>query len=81
MAAFFASVFPQFAPAGPDAVIILVALGVVFAALTLIWLALYAVTIARAGALTRGSGIRRMIDAVSGLSLIGLGAKVATEQR
>jgi threonine/homoserine/homoserine lactone efflux protein len=81
MAVFFASVFPQFAPRGSDPVAALVGLGLVFAALTLLWLALYAVVVARAGAAARATAVRRAVDGVAGLSLVGLGAKVALEHR
>ncbi len=58
----------------------LVALGLVFAALTFHWLALYAAVIAR-GAFVRGSRVRRAIDGTAGAALIGLGIKVALEER
>jgi threonine/homoserine/homoserine lactone efflux protein len=59
----------------------LVALRLVFAALTFLWLALYAAVIARAGAFVRGSRVRRAIDGTAGAALIGLGIKVAAEER
>jgi threonine/homoserine/homoserine lactone efflux protein len=57
MAVFFASVLPQFAPEGHGMLSALVALGLVFAALTFLWLALYAAVVARAGAFVRGSRV------------------------
>jgi threonine/homoserine/homoserine lactone efflux protein len=74
MAVFFASVLPQFAPEGHGMLSALVALGLVFAALTFLWLALYA-------AVVRGSRVRRAIDGTAGVALIGLGIKVAVEER
>src|SRR5206468_5114868 len=81
MAVFFASVLPQFAPPGHGMLSVLVLLGAVFSILTFLWLALYAVVIARAGAFVRGSRVRRAIDGTAGVALIGLGVSVATEGR
>ena len=81
MAVFFASVAPQFAPEGHGMLSALVALGLVFAAVTFLWLALYAAVVARAGALVRGSRVRRAIDGTAGVALIGLGIKVAVVER
>ena len=81
MAVFFASVLPQFALEGQGMLSALVALGLVFAALTFVWLALYAAVVARAGAFLRGSRVRRAIDGTAGVALIGLGIKVAVEER
>ncbi len=81
MAVFFASVLPQFAPPGHGMLSVLVLLGIVFSALTFLWLTLYAVVIARAGEFVRGSRIRRAIDGTAGMALIGLGVSVATEGR
>jgi threonine/homoserine/homoserine lactone efflux protein len=81
MAAYFASVLPQFAPDGQGMLSSLVLLGFVFASMTLAWLALYAVAIASAGDAFRRSKLRRVIEGVMGATLIGLGARVACEQR
>jgi threonine/homoserine/homoserine lactone efflux protein len=59
----------------------LVALGLVFAALAFLWLALYAAVVARAGAFVRGSRVWRAIDGAAGVALIGLGIRVAVEER
>ena len=56
-------------------------LSALVAALTFLWLALYAAVVARAGALVRGSRVRRAIDGTAGVALIGLGIKVAVEER
>ena len=57
MVAFFFSVLPQFAPGG--ALASLAALGLVFVALTFLWLCGYAVAVARLGAQLSHSTIRR----------------------
>jgi threonine/homoserine/homoserine lactone efflux protein len=81
MAVFFASVLPQFAPPGDGMLSRLLLLGVLFSMLTFLWLTAYAVAIARAGRLLRGSRVARVVEGVAGLTLIGLGVRVATEER
>jgi threonine/homoserine/homoserine lactone efflux protein len=80
MAVFFASLLPQFAPEGTGAFAALLALGLLFCALTLAWLSLYAVAIARLGALLTGR-VRRAIDAVTGAVLVAFGIRLAAEER
>ena len=81
MAVFFASVLPQFAPPGDGMLTRLLLLGVVFSVLTFLWLTAYAVAIARAGRLLRGSRVAQVVEGIAGLTLIGLGVRVATEER
>lgn len=81
MAVFFASVLPQFSPPGQGMLSHLVLLGFIFAALTFIWLAFYAWLVAAAGTALRSGGVRRALDGVAGVTLIGLGVKVATSER
>ena len=81
MAVFFASVFPQFAPRGDGMLITLLWLGILFSALTCLWLTIYAVVIDRARRLVRGSRIGRVAEGIAGLTLIGLGLRVAAEER
>ena len=80
MAVFFASVLPHFAPASPGTLMALLSLGLGFSALTCVWLTLYAAVGARAGPSLRGSRAGRAIQGTTGLTLIGLGLKVATEE-
>jgi threonine/homoserine/homoserine lactone efflux protein len=77
MAIFFPSLLPQFA----HSFAALLALGLVFAAMTLLWLSAYAVVVARAGDLLRRPPIRRAIDAVVGFVLVAFGVRLATESR
>jgi threonine/homoserine/homoserine lactone efflux protein len=80
MAVFFTSLLPQFA--GPEAGFLdLFALGVVFVALTLAWLAVYAVAVDRVSAVFGRPLVRRAIDAVTGAVLVALGLRLATERR
>lgn len=80
MAAFFASLLPQFAPHGQGMFSTMLLLGIVFATLTLAWLALYATAVAALGGVLRRPLVRRAMEGIAGLALIGLGARVATER-
>ena len=77
MAVFFTSLLPQF---GASFGVVL-ALGLVFSAMTLVWLSGYAVAVARAGALVRRPAFRRVVDAVTGVVLVAFGIRLATERR
>jgi threonine/homoserine/homoserine lactone efflux protein len=81
MAAFFASLFPQFVPEGSASFAALMMLGLVFSAMTLAWLVAYALAVAKAGGLLRHSGIRRAIEGVTGAVLIAFGLRLASEHR
>jgi threonine/homoserine/homoserine lactone efflux protein len=80
MAVFFASLLPQFAPEGSASFAVLLALGFLFCAMTFAWLTVYAVAVARLGRLLTGS-VRRALDAVTGVVLLALGLRLATEDR
>ena len=77
MAVFFTSLLPQSA----SSFWALLALGLLFATMTLVWLSAYALVVARAGDLLRRSAIRRALDAVTGAVLVALGLRIATERR
>jgi threonine/homoserine/homoserine lactone efflux protein len=77
MAVFFSSLLPQFGSSFAE----LLALGIVFCCLTLTWLTAYAVVVARAGDVFRRPAIRRAIDAATGVVLVALGLRLATERR
>jgi threonine/homoserine/homoserine lactone efflux protein len=77
MAVFFTSLLPQFARSFGS----LLALGVVFCSLTLIWLTAYAIAVARAGDFLRRPRIRRAFDGITGAVLMALGLRLAAERR
>jgi threonine/homoserine/homoserine lactone efflux protein len=79
MAVFFASLLPQFAPNGNAEFAVLLALGLLFCAMTFAWLAFYAVAVARLGRLLT-STVRRALDAITGVVLTALGLRLATER-
>jgi threonine/homoserine/homoserine lactone efflux protein len=78
MAVFFATLLPQFARHGGNAFVPLLLLGMLFCSLTLGWLTLYAVTVAKAQRLIVGR-VRRGLDAVTGAVLVALGLRLAAE--
>jgi threonine/homoserine/homoserine lactone efflux protein len=77
-AAFFTSLLPQF---GDGSFVVLLALGLLYSALTLGWLVGYAVVVARAGEVLRREGVRRVLDALTGAVLVAFGIRLATERR
>jgi len=80
MAIFFASLLPQFVPAGGAELAGLLGLGFLFCVLTLAWLSLYAAAIARFSALLTGR-VRKVIDAMTGAALVAFGIRLAAEER
>jgi len=78
MAVFFTSLLPQF---GGTSFLALFGLGLVFCVLTLAWLTCYAFAVAKAGDVLRRPAIRRVLDAVTGVVLVALGLRLATERR
>jgi threonine/homoserine/homoserine lactone efflux protein len=76
MAVFFSSLLPQFAHTFAG----LLALGFVFAAMTLSWLSAYAFAVAKAGDVLRRPAIRRVVDAVVGAVLVAFGVRLAAER-
>src|SRR5216684_8852134 len=81
MAAFFTSLLPQFSPSGDASFASLAALGLLFSLMTLLWLMGYALAIARVGNVLRRPAIRRALEGLTSATLIGLGLKLATEER
>jgi threonine/homoserine/homoserine lactone efflux protein len=80
MAAFFLSLLPQFASAEGGAGPVL-ALGLVFCLMTFGWLALYSVVVHRARVVLGRARVRRALDGLSGLVLVGFGTRLALQQR
>ena len=78
MAVFFSSLLPQFSDASFGS---LACLGLVFCAMTVVWLVAYAVAISLAGGFVRRRTVWRTVEAVTGAALVALGLKLAAEQR
>jgi threonine/homoserine/homoserine lactone efflux protein len=81
MAVFFTSLLPQFATPGESALVTMLGLGLLFSAMTLLWLSAYAGAVAKAGDFLRRSRIRRSLDALSGAVLVALGLRLAASER
>jgi threonine/homoserine/homoserine lactone efflux protein len=75
MAVFFTSLLPQFGVGFA----VLALLGLVFCAMTFLWLACYAVAVAKMGDLLRRSPAGRVLEAMTGTVLIALGVRLATD--
>jgi threonine/homoserine/homoserine lactone efflux protein len=81
IAAFFSSLLPQFAPAGAADVVGLAVLGLLFSLMTLLWLTAYALATARMGNALRRPRVRRTLEGIAGAALVGLGLKLACDER
>jgi threonine/homoserine/homoserine lactone efflux protein len=78
--AFFVTVMPQFLSAG-DPPLRLVAMVVAYESILLVWLIAYGHAVSRAGRSRFGARARAALTRLSGLVLIGLGARLAFERR
>jgi threonine/homoserine/homoserine lactone efflux protein len=80
MALFFASLLPQFAPGGQASFAGFLALGLLFGAMTLVWLTCYAIAVHRLREVLEGS-IRRALDAATGIVLVAFGLRLAASEQ
>jgi threonine/homoserine/homoserine lactone efflux protein len=80
IAVFFTGLLPQFVPASASSVDLL-ALGLLFNAIGVCWLLVYALLAARGRNLLVRPRVRRTLDRVNGIVLIGLGTRLALERR
>jgi threonine/homoserine/homoserine lactone efflux protein len=78
--AFFVTVMPQFALPG-DPAIRLVLMVATFEVMLLVWLVAYGHVVSRLGRSGLGSRVRAFMTKVTGVVLIGLGARLAFERR
>jgi threonine/homoserine/homoserine lactone efflux protein len=81
MVVFFSSLLPQFVAPGQATFARLLVLGLIFCSMTFVWLTFYAVVVARVGDFLRRDRVRRALEATTGVVLIGLGLRLATERR
>jgi threonine/homoserine/homoserine lactone efflux protein len=79
MAILFTSLMPPFLPPGVPPFAGFLMLGAMFSAMTVLWLAGYALVVERAGDRLRRGPLRRALDAITGAILVALGIRVATE--
>ncbi|MEV0612128.1 LysE family translocator [Nonomuraea sp. NPDC050404] len=80
-AVFAMSFLPQFVPAGQDVPLTLVTLAVVWVAVDLIWYGLLVWAVARARDWLGRPAVRRRLERISGVVLIGLGVRMVVESR
>lgn len=80
MAVFFVSLLPQFAAPGAGFGGLLL-LGMLFCLLTFGWLAAYSVAVDGARRVLQRTGVRRALDGITGVVLVGFGARLALDQR
>jgi threonine/homoserine/homoserine lactone efflux protein len=81
VAIFFTSLLPQFVQGTGPAFVPLFLLGTLFALLTLAWLAAYAFAVGHASGYLRRPGVRKSLDRVTGVVLIGFSVRLALERR
>ncbi len=81
IAAFFTSVLPQFVAPGRSVLVPSLVLGGIFVAMTLIWLSAYALVAVKASSVLARRRVKATIDRLSGVILIGFGARLALERR
>ncbi|GIH71930.1 LysE family translocator [Sphaerimonospora thailandensis] len=80
-AVFAMSFLPQFVPAGADVPATLTLLAVIWVVVDTVWYLAVIWFVGRVGAVFSRPAVRRRIEQVSGMVLIGLGVRVALEAR
>ncbi|WP_089100362.1 LysE family translocator [Streptomyces hyaluromycini] len=80
IAVFYTGLLPTLAPSGFSPHLGMTLLVLIHAALTLIWLGSYVMLLAKARSFFEKPAVRRALDRITGVVLIGFGIKVATSQ-
>jgi threonine/homoserine/homoserine lactone efflux protein len=80
IAVFYTGLLPTLAPSSLSPHLGMTLLVLVHAALTLVWLGGYVLVLAKARAFFEKPAVRRTMDRITGVVLIGFGVKVATSQ-
>jgi RhtB (resistance to homoserine/threonine) family protein len=81
IAVFFTSFLPQFVHGDGPVFLALLGLGILFAAITLVWLVAYVTAFSAASAVMRRPSVRKTLDRVTGVVLVALGIRLAFEKR
>jgi threonine/homoserine/homoserine lactone efflux protein len=79
IALLFLTLLPQFVAAGEPRVRTTAELAVIFLLIAVLWWRLFSLAVGRLGAVMSRPGVRRGLDRVTGVVLIGLGLRVALE--
>jgi threonine/homoserine/homoserine lactone efflux protein len=78
--AIFVTVMPQFIEAG-DSLLRIVLMVVGYEVIVVAWLCLYGYVVSRAGRSRMGAQVRKNLERLTGIVMIGLGARLAFERR
>jgi threonine/homoserine/homoserine lactone efflux protein len=78
---FYTAFLPQFIAPGQPVFLLSLLLAAIHAVLGILWLLLYATMVTKAGALFRRPQVRRALERITGIVLIGFGVRLATEPR
>jgi RhtB (resistance to homoserine/threonine) family protein len=78
---FFTSLLPQFVDPGRPVLLPFLALGAVFVLMTVVWLSAYCLVAARAAETLLRPRVRAVLDRITGVVLIAIGLRLATERR
>jgi threonine/homoserine/homoserine lactone efflux protein len=78
---FFTALLPQFVSPQDPVLLVSLLMTAIAAATSLAWLSVYAAVVPRAGDVLRRPPVRRALDRVTGLVLIGLGVRLALTRR
>lgn len=78
---FFTSLLPQFVDPGQPVLLPFLALGAVFVLMTVVWLSAYCLVAARAADTLLRPRVRAVMDRITGVVLIAIGLRLATERR
>jgi RhtB (resistance to homoserine/threonine) family protein len=81
IAIFFTSFLPQFVHGDGPAFVALLLLGILFALITLAWLAAYGLAVGHASGLLRRPRVRKALDRITGAVLVAFGVRLALEER
>ena len=81
VALFYLTLLPQFIRPGDPVLARSLLLAGVHVVIGLVWLAFYAYSLGRLGAVLRRPRVRRVLEGATGLVLIGLGGRLAWERR
>jgi threonine/homoserine/homoserine lactone efflux protein len=79
IALFYTTFLPQFIGPGDPVLLLSVAMASVHIAMGIVWLSAYAWLLDRTIEAFSGSRVRRLLDAVTGVVLVGLGIRVAAD--
>ena len=81
IAVFYTTLLPRFIVPGDPVLLKSLLLAGIHTLMGLVWLTAYATLVTRAGDVLRGPRVKRALDRVTGGVLIGLGVRLATDER